>query len=52
MSLKVNKELYVANFSDVLEKWLIQKYKAQKSSNAIEGILTSNSRLEDLMMKN
>ena len=49
---KGKQELYAANFTDVLEKMVeVAKIQSTKSSNAIEGILTSNSRLEGLMMK-
>ena len=49
---KGKQELYVANFSDILEKMVeVAKVQSTKSSNAIEGISTSDSRLEELMKK-
>ena len=49
---KGKQELYVANFSDVLEKMVeVAKIQSTKSSNAIEGISTNDSRLEELMNK-
>lgn len=49
---KGKQELYVANFSDVLEKMVeVAKIQSTKSSNAIEGISTNDTRLEDLMNK-
>ena len=49
---KGKQELYVANFSDVLEKMVeVAKIQSTKSSNAIEGISTNDSRLEELMKK-
>ena len=49
---KGKQELYVANFSDVLDKMIeVAKIQSTKSSNAIEGISTNDTRLEDLMNK-
>ena len=49
---KGKQELYVVNFSDILEKMIkIAKIQSTKSSNAIEGIFTNDSRLEELMSK-
>ena len=49
---KGKQELYVANFSDVLDKMVeVAKVQSTKSSNAIEGISTNDSRLEELMNK-
>ena len=49
---KGKQELYVANFSDVLEKMVeVAKIQSTKSSNAIEGISTNDSRLEELMKR-
>ncbi len=49
---KGKQELYVANFSDILEKMVeVAKIQSTKSSNAIEGISTSDSRLKELMKK-
>ena len=49
---KGKQELYVANFPDILEKMVeVAKIQSTKSSNAIEGIFTNNSRLEELMKK-
>ena len=47
---KGKQELYVRNFSDVLDKMVeIAKIQSTKSSNAIEGISTNDTRLEELM---
>jgi Fic family protein len=49
---KGKQELYVANFSDVLDKMIeVAKKQSTKSSNAIEGISTNDTRLEELMNK-
>ena len=49
---KGKQELYVANFSDVLDKMVeVAKIQSTKSSNAIEGISTNDTRLEKLMNK-
>lgn len=49
---KGKQELYVENFSDVLEKMVeVAKIQSTKSSNAIEGIYTNDGRLEELMKK-
>lgn len=49
---KGKQELYVANFSDVLDKMVeLAKIQSTKSSNAIEGISTNDTRLEELMNK-
>lgn len=49
---KGKQELYVANFSDVLDKMVeVAKVQSTKSSNAIEGISTNDHRLEELMKK-
>lgn len=49
---KGKQELYVSNFPDVLEKMVeVAKIQSTKSSNAIEGISTNDSRLEELMKK-
>ena len=49
---KGKQELYVANFSDVLDKMIeVAKIQSTKSSNAIEGISTYDTRLEELMNK-
>ncbi|MBZ2387037.1 Fic family protein [Anaerococcus murdochii] len=49
---KGKQELYVENFSDVLEKMVeVAKIQSTKSSNAIEGISTNDGRLEELMKK-
>ena len=49
---KGKQELYVEIFSDVLEKMVeVAKIQSTKSSNAIEGISTNDSRLEELMKK-
>ena len=49
---KGKQELYVANKADVLEKMLeVAKIQSTKSSNAIEGIITTDSRLNELMNK-
>lgn len=46
---KEKQELYVANFSDVLEKMVeVAKIQSTKSSNAIEGISTNDTRLREL----
>ncbi|WP_311480970.1 Fic family protein [uncultured Anaerococcus sp.] len=49
---KGKQEIYVENFSDVLEKMVeVAKIQSTKSSNAIEGISTNDGRLEELMKK-
>lgn len=49
---KGKQELYVANLSDVLDKMVeVAKIQSTKSSNAIEGISTNDTRLEKLMNK-
>ena len=49
---KGKQELYVANFSVVLDKMVaVAKIQSTKSSNAIEGISTNDTRLEELMNK-
>lgn len=49
---KGKQELYVANFSYVLDKMIeVAKIQSTKSSNAIEGISTNDTRLEELMNK-
>lgn len=49
---KGKQELYVVNFPDILEKMVeVAKIQSTKSSNAIEGISTNDSRLEELMKK-
>ena len=49
---KGKQELYVVNFSDILEKMVeVAKIQSTKSSNAIEGISTNDTRLEELMNK-
>ena len=46
---KGKQELYVANFSDVLDKMIeVAKIQSTKSSNAIEGISTNDTRLEEI----
>ena len=45
-------ELYVKNYSDVLDKMIdVAKIQSTKSSNAIEGIYTNDARLNELMNK-
>ena len=45
-------ELYVENYSNILEKMIdVAKIQSTKSSNAIEGIFTSDTRLKELMNK-
>ena len=49
---KGKQELYLANFSDVLDKMIeVAKIQSTKSSNAIEGISINDTRLEELMNK-
>ena len=49
---KGKQELYVENYSDILEKMIdVAKIQSTKSSNAIEGIYTSDTRLKELMNK-
>lgn len=49
---KGKQELYVEKYPDVLEKMTdIAKIQSTKSSNAIEGIYTNESRLRELMNK-
>ena len=46
---KGKQELYVANFSDVLDKMIeVAKIQSTKSSNAIEGISTNDTRQEEI----
>ena len=48
----VKQELYVENYPDVLEKMIdVAKIQSTKSSNAIEGIYTTDARLRELMKK-
>ena len=47
---KGKQELYVENYSDILEKMIdVAKIQSTKSSNAIEGIYTSDTRLKELI---
>ena len=47
---KGKQELYVENYLDILEKMIdIAKIQSTKSSNAIEGIFISDTRLKELM---
>ncbi len=47
---KGKQELYVENYPDILEKMIdIAKIQSTKYSNAIEGIYTSDVRLQELM---
>ncbi len=49
---KGKQELYVENHKDILEKLIdVAKIQSTKSSNAIEGIYTKDTRLQDLMNK-
>ena len=49
---KGKQELYVENYPDVLDKMIdVAKIQSTKSSNAIEGIYTNDSRLKELMKK-
>ena len=49
---KGKQELYVENYPDILEKMIdVAKIQSTKSSNAIEGIYTNDSRLKELMKK-
>ena len=49
---KGKQELYVENYSDILEKMIdVAKIQSTKSSNAIEGIYTNDARLKELMNK-
>ncbi|MDO4690258.1 MAG: Fic family protein [Fusobacterium sp.] len=49
---KGKQELYVENYPDVLEKMIyVAKVQSTKSSNAIEGIYTNDTRLQKLMKK-
>lgn len=49
---KGKQELYVENYPDVLKKMIdVAKIQSTKSSNAIEGIYTNDSRLNALMKK-
>lgn len=49
---KGKQELYVENYPDVLEKMIyVAKVQSTKSSNAIEGIYTNDTRLQELMKK-
>lgn len=47
---KGRQELYVENYADVLEKMIdVAKVQSTKSSNAMEGIYTNDTRLRELM---
>ena len=47
---KGKQELYVENYPDILEKMIdVAKIQSTKSSNAIEGIYTNDTRLKELM---
>lgn len=47
---KGKQELYVENYPDVLEKMIdVAKIQSTKSSNAIEGIYTNDTRLKELV---
>lgn len=49
---KGKQELYVENYSDILRKMIdVAKVQSTKSSNAIEGIYTNDTRLKELMQK-
>lgn len=49
---KGKQELYVKNYPDILQKMIdVAKIQSTKSSNAIEGIYTSDVRLQELMKK-
>ena len=49
---KGKQELYIENYSDILEKMIdVAKIQNTRSSNAIEGIYTKDSRLRELMKK-
>lgn len=49
---KGKQELYVENYPDILEKMIdVAKIQSTRSSNAIEGIYTNDSRLRELMKK-
>lgn len=49
---KGKQELYVENYPDILEKMIdVAKIQSTKSSNAIEGIYTNDTRLKELMKK-
>lgn len=49
---KGKQDLYVENYPDVLEKMIyVAKVQSTKSSNAIEGIYTNDTRLQELMKK-
>ena len=49
---KGKQELYVENYPDILEKMInVAKIQSTKSSNAIEGIYTNDSRLKELIKK-
>ncbi|MDO4594727.1 MAG: Fic family protein [Tissierellia bacterium] len=49
---KGRQELYLVNFPDILENLVeISKIQSTRSSNAIEGILTTDQRLKELVNK-
>lgn len=49
---KGKQELYVENYPDILEKMIdVAKIQSTKSSNAIEGIYTNDTRLKELVNK-
>ena len=49
---KGKQELYVENYPDILKKMIgVAKIQSTRSSNAIEGIYTNDSRLRELMKK-
>lgn len=49
---KGKQELYVENYPDILEKMVeVAKIQSTKASNAIEGIYTTDVRLNELMKK-
>ena len=49
---KGKQELYVENYPDILEKMIdVAKIQSTRSSNAIEGIYTNDTRLKELMKK-
>ncbi|MGP1455920.1 MAG: hypothetical protein ACTTJ7_09240 [Treponema sp.] len=49
---KGKQALYEKNYSDILERMVdVAKIQSTKASNAIEGIYTNDTRLQDLMKK-
>ncbi len=49
---KGKQALYVENYSDILERMVdVAKIQSTKASNALEGIYTNDTRLQDLMKK-